>query len=116
MDSLTPNVLRDHNVVSSSSFDPFHTSSDGFLVVLTTSLVHVHVCYVLSRDSFDSTYLAKFGLIQIWECALNWFTMELIHKLKLDIYHLHSLGATYPKNVFIVDPYVQMIPNWSTNL
>jgi hypothetical protein len=24
-------------------------------------------------DIFDSTKLAIYGLIQIWECALNWF-------------------------------------------
>jgi hypothetical protein len=51
-------------------------------------------------------------LIHIWECALNWFTMEPVHEPKLDICHLRSFGATYPKHVFNVGPYVQMIPNW----
>ena len=35
------------------------------------------------------------------ECALNWFTIELLHECMLDIF---------------VDPYVQIIPNWSENL
>ena len=56
--------------------------------------------------------LLIFGLNQIWECALNWFTMELVHKQNLDICHLHDWGATYPIHFFFVDPYVQMIPNW----
>ena len=30
-------------------------------------------------DDFDSIELDIFGLIQIWECALNWFTMEPVH-------------------------------------
>ena len=71
------------------------------------------LCHV---DIFYSKKLAIFGLIEIWECALNWFTMELVHELKLDIFHLCGLGATYPKHVFSVDPYVLMIPNWSKNL
>ena len=54
-------------------------------------------CHV---DNFDSAKLVIFGLIQIWECALNWFTMELVHKPKLDICHLCGLGALYPKHVF----------------
>ena len=42
--------------------------------------------------------------------------MERVHKPKLDICHLHGLGATYPKYIFLVDPYVHMIPNWYTKL
>ena len=58
-------------------------------------------CHV---DNFDSTKLVIFGLIQIWECALNWFTMEPVHEPKLDICHLCGLGATYPKHVFLLIP------------
>ena len=43
-------------------------------------------------DDFDSTKLTIFGLIQIWECALNWFTMKSAHKPKFDICHLYGLG------------------------
>ena len=46
-----------------------------------------------------STYIAILGLIQMCECALNWFTMELVYKPKLDICHLCCLGATYLKHV-----------------
>ena len=60
-------------------------------------------------DNFDSTKLVIFGLIQIRECALNWFLVESVHKLKLDICHLCGLGATYPKHVF--EPHAQMTPN-----
>jgi hypothetical protein len=31
-------------------------------------------------DSFDLTYLVIYGLIQIRECALGWFTMEPVHE------------------------------------
>jgi hypothetical protein len=54
-------------------------------------------CHV---DNLDSTYLIIFGIIQICECALNWFVVERVHEPKLDISHLRSLGATYPKHVF----------------
>ena len=67
-------------------------------------------------NNFDSQELAIFGLIQIWECALNWFIMEPVHEPKLDICHVHDLGATYPKHVFSSIPYVQMILNWFENL
>ena len=55
-------------------------------------------------DKYDSTKLAIFGLIQIWECALDWFTVELVHERLLDICHLRSLGATYPKHVLYWSP------------
>ena len=51
-------------------------------------------------NHFDWTKLAIFGLIQIWECALNWIIVELVHKHLLDNCHLHDLGATYPWQVF----------------
>ena len=50
-------------------------------------------------DNFDSIKLSIFGLIQIWECALNWFIVEPIDEAKLDICHLRGLGLAYP-NVF----------------
>ena len=53
-------------------------------------------------DNFNSVELAIFGLIQIWECALSWFTVEPVHKCQPDICHLHGLGATYPKHVFLL--------------
>ena len=62
-------------------------------------------------DNFDSTELTIFGSTIIWDCDLKWFTMEQVHKPKLYIFHLCNLGATYPKRVFFVDRYVQMIPN-----
>ena len=67
-------------------------------------------------DNFDSTRLAIFEWIQIWECALNWFITEPIRKCFLDICHLRVLGATYPKHVILLIPCVQMIPTWSENL
>ena len=54
-------------------------------------------CHV---DNFDSIKLAIFGSIQIWECALNLFTMELVHGPKLHIFHLCGLGVVYFKCVF----------------
>ena len=69
--------------------DPFDTSSDGFLINSTTPLV-----------SCLSLLCSAMLIIQIWECALNWFTMKLVHEPKLDIRHLCGLGATYPKHVF----------------
>ena len=36
-------------------------------------------------DKFDPTKLAIFGLDKIWECALNWFIMELLHECLLEI-------------------------------
>jgi len=30
-------------------------------------------------DNLDSTYLIIFGIIQICECALNWFVVERVH-------------------------------------
>ena len=41
--------------------------------------------------------------------------MKLLHECMVDNCHIHGLGTTYPKHVFL-DPYVQMIPNWSKNL
>ena len=65
-------------------------------------------CHV---DYFDSIELVLFGIIQIWECALNWFTMELVHDHLLDICHLCGLGGNISSTYFFVDPYVQIIPN-----
>ena len=50
-------------------------------------------------DNFGSTKFVIFGLIQIWDCALNWFAMKLVHKPKLDICHLCGLGVAFPKHV-----------------
>ena len=55
-------------------------------------------------DDFESIQLAIFESIQIWECALNRVTMEPIQNPKLNICHLHGLGATYPKHVFLLIP------------
>ena len=66
-------------------------------------------------DHLEPTESVSFLLIQIWECALNSFIVELIHKRILGICHLFSLGATNPKHV-LVDPYVQMFPNRFENL
>jgi hypothetical protein len=57
-------------------------------------------------DIFDSIELSISRLIQIWEYALNWFTMKPTHKPKLDICDLLGLGAAYHEHVY---PYVQMI-------
>lgn len=40
----------------------------GWFMLKSTMFCHV--------DIFNSTMLTIFGLIQIWECALNWFTMS----------------------------------------
>ena len=61
-------------------------------------------------DDDDLTKLFKFELIQICECALNWFILERLYECMLDNYHLRNLGATYHEHVF-VDPCVQIIPN-----
>ena len=57
-------------------------------------------CHV---NNFDSTKLSIFGLIQIWECALNRCTIEPVHKPILDTCHLYILGATYPKHVLFCE-------------
>ena len=54
-------------------------------------------CHV---DKFDLLKVVIFGLIQIWECALNWFTVKSVHEPKVDICHLCGLGATYLKHIF----------------
>jgi hypothetical protein len=41
-----------------------------------------------------------FWLIQIWECALNRFTVELVHECMLDVCHLQDLGAMYAEHFF----------------
>ena len=86
--------------------NPFDNSSDGLWIVSTTVLLlfmfmfmFVVSCHV---DHFDLTKLAIFRLLQIWQCALNWFIMELVHKPKFDTCHLHGLGATYPKHGFFL--------------
>ena len=60
--------------------------------------------YIMSYhvDKFDSTKLVILGLVQIWECALNWFIVELVYKRLVDIFHLCSLEATYLKHVFVL--------------
>ena len=85
-----------------SSLWPLDTSSDGFWIVSTAPLVHDKVCFVLPHGYFwyMSITLDVFRLIQIWECALNWFIVEPIHKCLLNTSHLHGSGATYPKHVF----------------
>ena len=45
-----------------------------------------------------------FGLIHIWECTLNWFTMEPIHIPKLGIYHLCGFKGNIPQTYFLVIP------------
>ena len=55
-------------------------------------------------DTFNSSKLVNFGLIQIWECALNSFTMESVNKSTVDIRHLRGLRSTYPKHVFGLIP------------
>jgi hypothetical protein len=55
-----------------------------------------------------------FGIIQMWRCALNWFTLEPVHRPKLDICHLCGFkGNIYQTCFFLLIPsYVQIIPNW----
>ena len=61
-------------------------------------------------DDFDSTKLFIFLLIQIWECALNLFIVELLHECLLDICHLYSLGATYlAQHVRVIIPPASLI-------
>ena len=55
-------------------------------------------------DNFDLTKLAIFRLLQIWRCALNWFTMKLVHEPKFGICHLYGLGTTYLKHVCLLIP------------
>ena len=45
--------------------------------------IYVMFCHV---DDFDSTKLVIFGLIQIWEFALKWFTAGSVHEPKLDVF------------------------------
>ena len=65
------------------------------------------VCHM---DNFDSTKLAIFLLIQIWEGALNWFIVDPIHEQKLDMCHQYDLGATYPKHVLLLIPMCKWFP------
>ena len=49
--ALVPNVLCDHNmVVSIFTLTRLTFSSDGFLNISATPLVHIQICYVLPRD------------------------------------------------------------------
>jgi len=73
---------------------------------------YVVFCLVVN---FDSTKSVIFLSIQIWECALNYFTMEPVHELKLGICHLHNSEAAC-LNMFSLHPYMQMIPDRSNNL
>ena len=78
-----------------------------FQLLLLFVFMSAMLCHM---DHFDLTKLVVFGLIQIWECALNWVTVEPVHEHLLDICQLHSLGTTFPEHDFF-NPYVQMIPN-----
>ena len=49
-------------------------------------------------------------LIQIQECALNWYTMEPVHEPKFDICHLRGLGAEPPKDVYLLIPICKLFP------
>ena len=71
------------------------------LFLITFFFFHVQDCYVLPRN-LDRTKLFYFvfGLIQIWECALNLFILEPVHKHLLDVCHLHGLGAAYLRHIF----------------
>ena len=51
-----------------------------------------------------STKLDVFKLIQIRECALSRFIVELVHERLLDICHLRPLGTSYPKYVLLLIP------------
>ena len=51
-------------------------------------------------DNLNSTKVAILGLNQIWDCALNWSTVEPVHECILDICPLRSFGATNSKHVF----------------
>lgn len=88
-----PDVLCDHNMVVSGCFDPFGTSSDGFLLISTTPLDHVHVRCVV-------TWIVLIRQSWLWEYPRSWFTLEPVHECTLDIYHLHGLWVTYPEHVF----------------
>ena len=52
----------------------------------------------------------------MWECALNRFTMELVHECLFDSCHLRGLGVIHYNCGFFVDPYAQMVPNRCKNL
>jgi hypothetical protein len=97
--------------LSTICFDPFETSSDGLWFVSITPLVHVHVYCVLAHGYFWFNIIGFFGLIQLCDCALNWFTVKLVHKGLLDICHLCGLGQ-HIINMFLSGSYVQMILNW----
>jgi hypothetical protein len=75
-----------------------------------------------NMDKLDSTKLATYWFIQIWECVIKWCKLEPIHKRLLDICHLHGLGAgnrlggQHILHMFFANPYVQMIVKWFANL
>lgn len=56
---------------------------------------------------FELLLVFMFRFAMSYQCVLSWFTMKLVHKRMLDIFHLHGLGAgiqriAYPKHVFIL--------------
>lgn len=73
--------------------------------VVSTTLVHVHVCYVLSREQFWLNKVSYFlEVIWTWECALNWFTLEPLHECLLNICNLSILGQHILNMYFLVIP------------
>ena len=98
-------------------FDCFDISSDGFFIISTTPLVHVQVCYVL---------LCRW----IWFNRVSYFLIDLNMGVCSQLVY-NGIGSStktwhlspmrfkdniYILNMFLVDPYVQMFPNWFENL
>lgn len=115
--------ICNHELVVNNSLWPLMTqiwTDDGlFEVLLLFKFKYAKSCHV---DYLDSTHLAICLLIHIWECALNWFTVGLVHKRLLDMCHLRGLracncrgGNIYILHMHYVDLYVPMIPNWYKN-
>ena len=60
----------------------------GILIVSTTPLVHVQVCYAM--PCFDTTKLVIFGIIQTWEGALK-------TNIDISIVISHIIGSQHLK-------------------
>ena len=89
--------------------NPFDTCSNGFLIVSTTPLVHVQICYVQPRKyfCFNAFYFFCFE----WFSHGSMLSTAPIHKPKFDIWHLRSFGATFCKHVFWLIPMCKYFPS-----
>ena len=98
---LILNVLCDHNlVVSSFALTPLtliRMVSWLFQLLFMFMFKSSMLCHV---DNFDLVKLVIFGLIQIWECALNWLQWNRSTNASLTFVTYAFKRATNPKHGF----------------